>query len=323
MDYSDEYLREYLPAENPPPGYISEEIESEIGRRFESPLGDHGLVSRATRWTYAVFSEFGLGQFQIDWRSPFSGHEPGPLEITPLLPSSQISFGLFDREFEHAGLGVIVNVPRYPGPPFIIAGYAEFQRLGGESFPIAIRQSEIDLHLDHPCGATSACWAQCRSTSLWGILTAGHAVGGSRPGRAVPLATGGTGTLLRSHFQPVDAAFVVVPAPSIMLTPLSVVSFPSVGMGVTIECQGGPSHRTIVEVMNNCGVLHTRAMGILVYLDTPANPGDSGALVRVAGGDAVGLYKGSMKLPGPAKNYRGLAQNFEQAVFALDVHPYL
>ena len=155
------------------------------------------------------------------------------------------------------------------------------------------------------------------------MITAGHAISGNRAGRNVPMATGGAGTLVRSYYQPVDAAFVQVSSPPNAPSPLSVLAFPALSMPATIHCQSGNLSRTIVEVTNNCGVSHTRALGILTYLDRPASPGDSGALVTVLGGDAVGIYKGSMQVPQAPTGVRGLAQNFEQAIYALDVIPYL
>jgi len=221
------------------------------------------------------------------------------------------------------GLGIILDVPNWPGPPFLIVDYVRFPRLNNAVFPVAIRQSDSDLHLGHPANATGTCWAQCKDSALWGMITAGHVVKSNRPGRIVPMATGNSGALVRCYFQPVDAAFVQTDPPDLSLTGLPVLSFPSVGMPVEVECQSRSVSRTIVEVANNCGVLHTRAIGVLVYLDNPLNPGDSGALVRVHTGEAVGIYTGALQVPGAPSGQRGLAQNFEQAVFALNVTPYL
>lgn len=293
MEYSDNYLREQLPREEPPLELVPGDVVDEIRRWSEYLQDESELVGRATRWTYAVFSELGLGRFTLD--RPFSRRWPEDFWYDgdlPLRGTERLSFGLFDAETERPGLGIIVDVPQWPGPAFAIVDYASFPRLGEARFPVAIRQSEVDLHLSHPTGATSACWAQCKTTALWGILTAGHAINGNRAGRAVPMAAGGSGTLIRSFFQPVDAAFVLVPLPTHKPSPLPTLGFPAMGMPVSIDCQSGTVSRTIVEVMNNCGVLQTRAMGILIYLDTPASAGDSGALVRIASGEAVGICKG-------------------------------
>jgi hypothetical protein len=137
------------------------------------------------------------------------------------------------------------------------------------------------------------------------------------------MASGNTASLGRSYFQPVDAAFVLTPAPGQKPTPLPVLSFASMGLPVIVDCQSGSVSRTVVDVQNNCGVVNTRELGVTLCLDQPVSMGDSGALIRVANGDAVGIYRGSMKAPSAPTGSRGLAQNFEQAILALDVLPYL
>lgn len=311
MEYSDAYLREYLPRENPPMELVPGDVIDEVERWGEFIGEDRGLIARSTFWTYAVFSELGLGRYR---------YEEGPW-----LPErlEQIRFGLFDKEREMAGIGFIIDIPQWGGSEFLIVDELSFPRLRNEAFPLAFRQTEIEHHVSHPIGATSACWAQCRTTSSWGVLTAGHAVNGNRPGRAVPMASGSTASLGRSYFQPVDAAFVLTPAPGHRPTPLPVLSFASMGLPVIVDCQSGPASRTVVDVQNNCGVLNSRAVGVTLCLDQPASKGDSGALIRASNGDAVGLYRGSMKAPSAPTGFRGLAQNFEQAILALDVLPYL
>lgn len=324
MEYSAAYVREHLPSEDPPLEHVPGEVQDEIGRWLNYRKDDDAeLTARATRWTYAVFSELAMGRFRFD-RLLFR-HWPG--EFFPLggmlsRDFNGVSFGLFDAMTEKPGLGIIIDVPQWPGPNFEIVDTVKFPRLNSQKFPLAIRQSEVDLHLSHLFNATSACWAQCKQNSaVWGVLTAGHAVSGSRAGRSVAMAAGGAGTLVRSNYQPVDAAFVKAAAP-ISLSPLPVLSFPALSMPATIHCQSGGKAKTIVEVTNNCGVLHTKALGICIYLDQPENPGDSGALVTVSNGEAVGIYKGKLQLPGVPAGVRGVAQNFEQAIYALDVNPY-
>lgn len=331
MRYSDSYLREFLVAEDPPEGAVPGEVLDEVGqgleRGYSSERGepsDRQLVARATRWTYAVFSELGLGRFQLERYQPGYWRNEFWLNGGLLTAGAHnASFGLFDEDTGERGLGIIIDVPLFPGPSFLIVDYVAFPRLGGARFPVALRQSDVELHIEHPFGATSACWAQCKQTQQWGFLTAGHAVSGNRPGRLVPMAGGGSRSLARSYYQPVDAAFVHGGAPLDNPPQLSVLSFPAVGMTVEVLCQACPLNRTIVQVTNNLGVLHTRSIGIYVYLDQPASPGDSGALVRTMGGDAVGIYSGQMLIPGPAPSLCGLAQNVEQAIFALDVTAFL
>jgi hypothetical protein len=324
MDYSIDYVRQHLPPEDPPLERVPHDVMIEIERwRDAITEGDRELTARATRWTYAVFAELDLGRFKFErsvtpfWPEfwPFVSWSPHLLDA--------VSFGLFDERSEAAGIGIIIDVPGMPGRRFEIVDYVVFPRLNNQKFPLALRFSEIDLHVAHPQGATSACWANCnQNNSIWGVLTAGHAVS-TRPGVAVPMMTGGSASVARTYYQPVDAAFVKTPAPTGPKYRLGVLSFPAMSMPVKIHCQSGSTTRTIVDVTTNCGVTHTRKIGIRFCIDQPARPGDSGALVTVANGDAVGIYTGDMKVTGPPPSVRGHAQNFEQAVYALDVTPYL
>lgn len=324
MEYSDAYLREYLPSENPPIDLVPGDVIGEVERWGNLVGEDRGLIARSTFWTYAIFSELGLGRYRFDrFLDRFWRDGPWFTQAGTNVGMKQVSFGLFDADREQAGIGFTINVPQWDGPEFVIIDRLSFPLLGHVTFPFAIRQTEVEHHVAHPLGATSACWAQCRTTSLWGVLTAGHAVNGNRPGRAVPMASGSTAPLGRSYFQPVDAAFVLTPAPGHKPPQLPVLSFASMGLPVIVECQSGPASRTVVDVQNNCGILNTREVGVTLCLDQPVSKGDSGALIRAANGDAVGLYRGSMKVPGAPTGFCGLAQNFEQAILALDVLPYL
>lgn len=324
MEYSIDYVRQHLPPEDPPLERVPRDVINEIARwRDAIKEGDGELTARATRWTYAVFAELDLGRFQFERDFPAPLSRFFPFFAPSRLPFDAVSFGLFDQTSEAAGIGIIIDVPGMPDRRFEIVDYLVFPRLNNQKFPLAFRFSEIDLHVAHPQGATSACWAKCnRNSSVWGVLTAGHAVS-TRPGGSVPMMTGASASVARTYYQPVDAAFVKTPAPTGPTHRLGVLSFPAMSMAVTLHCQGGSTTRTIVDVTTNCGVTHTRKIGIRFCIDQPACPGDSGALVTVANGDAVGIYTGDMKVPGPPPGVRGHAQNFEQAVYALDVTPYL
>lgn len=324
MEYSDDYLREYLPRAKPPMELVPGDVIDEVERWGDFIGEDRELITRSTFWTYAIFSELGLGRYRSErFYGRFWRDRPWFTPTVTDFNMKRVSFGLFDKDREEEGIGFAIDVPQWDGPEFAIIDRLSFPLLGGATFPFAIRQTEIELHVAHLNGATSACWAQCRTTSLWGVLTAGHAVNGTRPGCAVPMASGNTASLGRSYFQPVDAAFVLTPAPSHKPTPLPLLSFASMGLPVIIDCQSGSVSRTVVDVQNNCGVLNTREVGVTLCLDQPVFKGDSGALIRIANGEAVGLYRGSMKAPGAPTGFRGIAQNFEQAILALDVIPYL
>jgi hypothetical protein len=314
MEYSDGYLREQLPTEEPPFELVPTDVSDEVAGWVERiDMEERGLIARSTRWTYAIFSEFELRQVELE-----RGFSPW-MFIGPHL--SRVSVGLFDPEAER-GFGIIIDVPPWPGPSFIVVDSLLFPRLGAR-FPLALRQSQIELHLHHPANATSACWAQCNSTHVWGVLTAGHAVRSNRQGRPVALKSGDYGILYRSYYQPIDAAFVRVPNPPSNPNPLSVLSFPAAGQPVTVECQAGPEKRTIFAANDNMGVTNTRNHAVMFHLDEPCNRGDSGSLVRMLTGEAAGIYAGKQETPRRPSGVCGLVQNFEQAIFALNVTPYL
>ena len=89
MEYSDPYLAEFLPREDPPPPYVPPEVEGEISSWIEGAGERAGLVARSARWTYAMFREFRLGQVLVD--AAFS---------LALDRISTLSIGLFDRRAE-------------------------------------------------------------------------------------------------------------------------------------------------------------------------------------------------------------------------------
>src|SRR5579859_630847 len=171
MEYSDDYLRALLPRENPPATTVPGDVIREVALISErGHFDDADLLARSVLWTYAIFSEMGLGNFR-------SRGGPGVWgAFFPFMPRPQIIVGLYDRETEEPGFGLAVNIPAWDGPPFFIFDYLVFPGLGQE-FPVALRQVETELHAAvNPANATSCCWARCNSTQDWGIVTAGHAV---------------------------------------------------------------------------------------------------------------------------------------------------
>lgn len=316
MEYSDEYLRGQLPGENPPAAYVPPEVTREITSYIEAgEFPDPALLSRSVRWTYTIFSEMGLGQFRFeDRRVPWDYLPWAPLHSSA---TQSIAVGLYDRDREAPGFGLSINLAGWDGPDFYIAGYVNFERLG-QRFPIAIRRTTTELHsAPNPINATTTCWARCNSTSNWGIITAGHAIGTSTAGVSVPLDNGSTGISHRCFWQPIDAAFLLTTAPTNSPSLLSIVHFPAAGIPVTVESRNGPQHRTVASACNSLGFYKTRVFPILFFLDQPCSPGDSGALVQIGAGQAAGIYNGAQ--PSPATGgTSGLVLNFAQAMFALD-----
>lgn len=127
MEHSDAYLREYLPRENPPMELVPGDVIDEVERWSDFIGEDRGLIARSTFWTYAIFSELGLGRYRSEgfygrfWRDS--------LRFTPAREDfnmKRISFGLFDKGREEAGIGFTINVPQWDGPEFEIIGRLSF-----------------------------------------------------------------------------------------------------------------------------------------------------------------------------------------------------
>lgn len=338
MDYSDDYLRARLPGDDPPVALVPADVSREIAGWIErGELADPALVARSVRWTYAIFSELALGNYRLGRNlPPWDSFLALASMASPAVP--RITVGLYDPAVEMPGFGLAVNVPEWDGPPFLVLDELFFPHLG-RRFPLALRQVVTELHAalspapnppptpaptpaPSPANATAACWARCNLAGDWGVVTAGHAVGSSQPGFSVPLATGGTGRLARSFWQPVDAAFVLTDPPEVLPSPLAVCHFPAAGLPVAVETRSGRLSRTVASACNSLGFYRTRLYPVLFFLDKPCVPGDSGALVRLTSGEAVGLYSGSQPSPATGGN-SGRVLNFAQAMFALDTSAYL
>lgn len=319
MEYSDEYLRGQLPREDPPIELVPPDVTSELERYAErGDVDDRALVARSVRWTYAIFAELGLRQFQVvdsfvPWQFWVWGSHGHDLFGTTV--------GLFDPDREEKGFGLCLDMPGWGGPSFYIVAHLRFPRLA-QTFPLAVRRTRTELHAaPNPLGATTACWGRCNATGNWGIVTAGHAIGTSLPGVSVMLDDGTTGLSHRSFWQPIDAAFVLTMAPSPAPAMLPVLNFPAAGVPVIVECRSGALNRTVAAACNSLGFFRTRSWPVLFFLDNPCAPGDSGALVRLSSGDAGGIYLGADPCPDTGGT-SGRVLNFAQAMFALDATPY-
>jgi len=321
LEYSDDYLRQFLPSEDPMPDFVPNEVNEEVATWIErDELDDRALVARSTRWTYAMFNEWRLKQVKIDWEGP--PHWWGDL-WGYVMPGSfdGPAIGLFDRHTEKPGFGLIMETQVIDAlRPTVVASIG-FPRLK-VAFPLLLRPvSNVDHALAHPYGATSAAWAKCNTSATWGILTAGHAVGGTSPGRTVPLASGPAGALVRSYHPPIDAAFVRTANRPVVTAPMMIRRFPATGHRVVVEIQSGGVNRTVVHVDSAMGVVNTRTYPVQLFIDQPCSPGDSGALIRTTSGEGCGVYLGSLSTP-VQTGLAGRALNFEQATFALDITPY-
>jgi hypothetical protein len=313
MEYSDALLREALPKGPPPFEYVPDEVIEEIERNLREDDFEHAsLVARSVQWTYAMFAELRRGQFSWDARYP-------PWRRLDL----DVAIGLLNADLFGAAYGLTVTIPgRRDVPDHFVIGMIAFDRLE-HSFPVALQQAAVEDHSPpHPNGATSASWARCNRTQLWGIVTAGHAVG-SVSGRKIGLAGGAMAQVVRSCYPVIDAAFVHTLDEPDASRLMPVRHFPAAGQRVTVGRQAGPVDRAVVRVEDNMGVVNTLKRAALLYTDQPCSPGDSGALVRATGEeDAIGIYLGSLDTPRVKGGEAGRVLSFPQAMFALDVTAY-
>ncbi|MBO9502546.1 hypothetical protein [Brevundimonas sp. A19_0] len=319
MNYSDDYLRRVLPEQEPPAEHVPPEVDEEIKGWIErDEIESKALIARSTRWTYAIANELRLNQVEVDWR-----HYPyWPFNDPLQLLRDPLAIGLFDPDTEDKGFGLVLHLP--PGTEVIRGHAAEvrFPRLR-TTVPLRFREAIYeDHHPIHPALGTSAAWARCDTTGLWGVMTAGHVVRTMGPGRTVPFENGAAGRLMRSCFPHVDCAFVLTDAPPQPPTLLSTRRFAAAGHRVTVECKSGSQPRTVTEVETNMHMVSVRSYDIKVFLDEALSHGDSGALVKTTTNEAVGIYLGALATPAVPTGLAGRALNFEQALYALGVTAY-
>jgi len=328
MDYSHEYLEEYLPREGPPVEYIPNEVLDEINLWISSKDVENAeLVARSTKWTYAIFSEYYLGNFTLNINNLVRYDPYGFSHFAQLLHGGNMVVGLYDKEQEEPGFGICLNIQgwdrgEYPPGDIFKIGAIRFSRLR-QSFPIAIRRVRTELHAPpNPANATTSCWAKCNRNHSWGIITAGRAIRSNTAGQLVGLDNKTQGSINRSYWPPIDAAFISTKAPVKIPNLIKIANFPAAGMGVDVQCKKKTKGRTVKEAGSSLGFYKSRRYPVLFHLDKPCSPGDSGALVRLHSGLAGGIYLASQPAPDIGSDC-GLVQNFAQAMFALDTAAYL
>lgn len=194
--------------------------------------------------------------------------------------------------------------------------------VSGESFPIILRQAEWHLHVPniHPVLGTSACWARSQRRLLSdkpAILTAKHVVGERPVGSSVPL-NRGHGTLLDLAPEGIDAALVEVPRSQWPASthPLTWQRFVAQWTDVDVYGTSSRFSTKITEVSSGRGTLDP-SIPLRIFLATPGQSGDSGALVLDSAGRGVGLYMGSVMTP--ANVQEGFCQHLGQVAESLSV----
>jgi hypothetical protein len=131
MEYSDEYLRQQLPNEDPPSEFVPGDVNREIASGLSVSTARTEICWREVfRWTYAIFSELGLGNFRSQGflRPPWA--DPSFYWSWSGTWHSEMIVGLWDEKTEAPGFGLSVNIPRHRGfPPFYVVDILEFPRL--------------------------------------------------------------------------------------------------------------------------------------------------------------------------------------------------
>lgn len=342
MDYSRAALRESLDELGLDPERARDFVDRRVMAEFESRFGEPdlerlftalnedpadylGVVATSMLVTYAVLGEIEKDVFEVD-----ATHGPLRPLLRLRLPRIErwtlrrASIGLLDRGIDPRGrrFGITIGLPRRFPPVSSTVGVVRFPRLRIE-LPLSVTRSQPELHSPmHPENATTTCYGS-RSGRI-GIVTAGHAVKGLAPQRQVALDTGEFGRLIRSGYRPIDAAFIEIPHPPSGLESLPVRVFPVPGDELLVRTRRSAVRRAIADVGLTRVEPNFRDYPLNFLIDAPFARGDSGALVRLVSGEALGIYVGSQRrlLPtGAGTAVAGVAQNFAQAMYALKLQP--
>lgn len=347
MEYSREALRESLRALDLPPedarGFVDPRVLAELERRFsdeqlerlsvtlERDVVDYrDLITTSMLATYAIAGELSRGIFEVD--SSFLGGRPIriPLARMDWWLMRRATAGLLERGVDPEGrrFGVTVDLPGFYPPIAPTTLTLRLPRLGRD-LPLLVTRARLDLHgCVHPANATTSCYAQRDGTV--GVVTAGHAVEGLTSRARVPLDSGRSGALIRSGYRPIDAAFIAVPDPPPALEPLPLVRFPTAGDELLVGTRQSAVPRTVVDVGLTQLDPRFRDYPLNFLIDRPFEQGDSGSLVTLLSGEAIGIYVGAQwrVLPNGSAQHAangrmlaGLVQNLAQAVYTLGVHP--
>lgn len=347
MEYSREALRESLRALDLPPEnareFVDQRVLTELDARFNGPalerlsgalemdvLDYRDLITTSMLATYAIVGELARGIYEVD--RPFLGRRPIRIPLTRIdwWLMRRATVGLLERGVDPDGrqFGVTVDLPRYYPPIPPTTAMLRFPRLGRD-LPLLITRARVELHgCVHPANATTSCYGD-RGGAL-GIVTAGHAVDGLVSHDPVPLDSGQSGALLHSGYRPIDAAFIEVPDPPPALEPLPLLRFPTAGDELLVATRQWGVRRTVVDAGLTQLDPRFRDYPLNFLINHPFEQGDSGSLVTLLSGEAIGIYVGAQWRVLPSRSIErganvrtraGLVQNFAQAVYTLGVHP--
>jgi|GEM_PF-3242226 len=286
------------------------------------------LLRESAILTYAIIGELRRRQFRLVGEYPLARRRPfWSRSSTARLAGPIRKFGMVglldpDSAARTPGFGITLHAtPRSAGArAFARPGnFLVFDRLG-LFVPIVLSESRLELHAPPgPTNGTSTCYAERRGER--GIVTAGHLFAVSDGRRPVPFLDGVEGRLRRTGYPVIDAAFVERSIPE-HLVALDVLDFPTAGQRIVMDARSG-RHDTVVQGVS-CREMGVRfsAYPVLTFTASPGLPGDSGSLVRLETGEAVGIYRGQQRPVDQAwPPTVGVAQNFAQAMHTLGAQP--
>ncbi len=262
----------FIPRERPPEQYL----DAEWAAFAESQIPTAYL--NAFFWAHALSEKFG--------QEGLARQVPGFLES---------AYGFLDPEQEMPGFGIIAYTrdPRV-GRPTSLNERAVL--IGDHFFPLVMRYRRLIEHAPaSPVGGTVTCYAVESVSRQFGALTARHVFGvDPQIGQIVQLMDGTVQQICAVAPPMLDAAMYTIDVPAVERDVMVTRLFPAPYEPVVIEASSSAIAARISAIGDTRGVLSPQ-LPCHFYLDSPGQPGDSGALVQsTLDGKALGLYRGEV-----------------------------
>jgi hypothetical protein len=242
-----------------------------------------------------------------------------------------LSYGFLDPRIERDSFGIIVYSVSPDAKEGQLGEYrpaffenTEVFNFRPRSFPIFVRSIKEKFHLGcNPTNGTGSCWAKSQISSNNplgpGMLTVQHLVGTAN--KKIDLSCGIRAAILDRAPWGIDAMLLDTPCCSLAGNKMNPKQH--IAPWTTVEFRGGvsgPISCQITDITNTQGVFSNAYLPIRIFIDSPGQPGDSGALVEIPASDPVGLYMGEyMSLSGVRG---GFAQHLFQVTSIMDMEIY-
>jgi hypothetical protein len=298
-----------VPKKAPPKHLVPDQVEAAVSTE---KTGDAVAADAALEWCAAMQSVF---EEQELWRL-FHGFR-------------MVAYG-FLREAEGGDLGVIVHTAPSRGDD-----ERHMLPVGDIEVPLIIRKgwrylpaTTVAAVPPDPFGGTTTAWARdTTNTNGWGILTAAHIarpdLTGIRLGDLVPLSDGSSAIILNIGPPAIDAMLLALPDDPGDITvdpahghlPIENLVAPYSDVEVAGSVSGAVV-RKVMSVTDAHGSLDPY-FPIRVFLADPCQAGDSGALVRLEDGRAVGIYTAAIGHPEGRHPPEGVCQHLGQVAYCM------